>query len=253
MRNRPPIGREIVFDADPKRAHEVLNKVVELNQTVQESYLQLAALLYEVRERRYYRQLGHETFEAYLENGPGLKIRKGQYLASIQEKLVAIAKIPKEDLKCIGWRKAGAIASLPQEYFRNGKAKEWVEKAKTTVVLVLDAEIKRVKDEALGKKIDSEGPIGKKTFYLFPPQLKNVENALEISKRLSGSDKSGHNLDMICLEFNASHLEEEADRINFILDSVRRVYGVECIAVKIKGKEEVIVYGQAYAKQFSIE
>ena len=38
-----------------------------------------------------------------------------------------------------------------------------------------------------------------------------------------------------------------------MLDSIKRVFGVEIVAIKVKGDKEQIVYGKSYARKHGIE
>lgn len=151
----------------------------------------------------------------------------------------------------IGWAKAGDLTRLPPAELEPGKIEKWMDKAKTTGRAELLGEVQEAKI-ASGEKVKS--PLFTRMLFSFAKeQLKNVKLALDIAKKISGSDSVSHNLDMICLSFLADRMEEAGVKLNTVLDAVKRVYEVEVVAVKIKGKEDVVIYGGAFAKKYGID
>jgi len=115
-----------------------------------------------------------------------------------------------------------------------------IDKAETMSLVDITAEAKKIRAQQEGREVveaddptteDTSGPaeqVTRKAFRLYPAQLENILAALERAEDLSGSSKEGHNLDMICTEFNSTYAEYEeggvAQRIQFHVDSLNRLY-----------------------------
>jgi len=80
------------------------------------------------------------------------------------------------------------------------------------------------------------------TVHVTDDQRANIEKALHIAKILSDSTVDGHNLDLICTEFIASHAERGnvQDNIKFVLERLETLYGLKILAFTEKGQ---LVYG----------
>jgi hypothetical protein len=96
--------------------------------------------------------------------------------------------------------------------------------------------------EALSKNLSRE-PYVKEHFQLYAPQHENVRLALEKAKALCHSDKKGHQLDMICLDFLATNdfMGNELDKRLRYLRKIEMTLGLKLIAVDPQAKD--IVYG----------
>ena len=116
-----------------------------------------------------------------------------------------LTKIPKQQLREIGWRKAAVMAKVAR---RDGKAFDcapWVHEAKE----MPRAEFEREVEQHLTSK-ESE-PWEVIYFKVYKSQIAVIEQALETAALMLGSDKSrGYMLEMICADFLAgAKLEEQ--------------------------------------------
>ena len=245
---------------DPKRAKFVLERVDVLKKIVDSAYVELSELLWEVKERHYWKKAGFQDFEEYCDKQLQFKDRKGWYFCSIHQNLVRDAKIPKEDLKEVEWTLAAKVASLPKEAMKDGTAKKLIQKAKGMSRLELSAEVNKIKNSYAGTKKHKEVVVSHEEFYLEPDQKKNIDAAMHLARKMMqkmnkpvGQMTKAHFLDMICLEFNSSRLEEGDVKLNWILEQVERAFGVDCVAIQVKGKDEVVVHGTKTAKKYGIE
>lgn len=244
---------------DKKRVQWVLDRLDSLKKVLDEAYIEISELLFEVVGKQYYRKLEFTSFEDYCDQRLQMKDRKGWYLHSIYKNLVHEAHVPKSVLKDVEWSLAREVASLPKEELKDGKALKWLEKAKTMKHTELLAEVRKAKNKHLkdGEKRHNEEVQEEETFLLYPQQKKNVLKALELARRITqGMNKPivrSNLIDMICLEFNASRMEEGEVKLNWILEQVERVFGVECVAIQVKGKNEIVVHGKDAAKRYGIE
>lgn len=250
---------EIQRGWDPKRVTWVLTRVEELKKIVDTAYVEISKLLYEVQQKCYWRKEGFDSFENYLESKLQFKDRKGWYFVSIYKNLVVDAKVPEARLAEVEWTLAAQVASLPSEELKNGKAEKWLDKAMTKNRAELIAEVRTVKNrykEEGEAKSETEVVITE-DFYLYPDQHKNVMKALNMAREIaSGMNKpmkKGHLLDMICLEFNSGRMEEGEVKLNWILEQVERVFGVECVAIDSSKKGELVVFGNKLAKRLGVK
>jgi hypothetical protein len=90
-------------------------------------FVDLGRYLCETRAGQYWRMENLKSFDDFLEKRFPESRRKAYYLMAIHENLT---KIPKQQLREIGWRKATVMAKVAR---RDGKAFDcapWVHKAK---------------------------------------------------------------------------------------------------------------------------
>src|SRR5690606_24084108 len=77
----------------------------------------------------------------------------------------------------------------------------------------------------------------RKAFSLFQPQLENVDRAIEVAKEMANTDKEGHALDMICVDFLATN-NGVADLTGY-LKKIEKATGV--LLVAYDEKEDMVV------------
>lgn len=250
-----PVGKEL-FEVDPKKADWTLERVDTLRVQYEDLQIELAERIYEVAQGEYYRRLTnpktnepYQRFEDYCEGHLGWSLRKGRFFVSIQKNLV-LAGAGKDTLRDIGWWKAGIISALPQPERKDKKLASWLERAGRLSADELQAEVNKAKNSHLGEKRHSEEITKKETFGFYPEQAKNVETALEIAKKVSGSDVKSHNLDMICAQFVASRASEAGVKLKEQLDNLERAFKCKIVAFSEDG--EKVIYGAKVAKQYGI-
>jgi hypothetical protein len=224
-----------------------------------DDYLNLVSgeMLYEVNENAYWKDwtlkdelTGEErpyaTFEEYADIELGLKRRKAYYLTKIYKRFVVELEVDREHLKDLQWSKAKIVEPLCTKE----NVLEILDKIKTMSKTA-------VEDYAKSLKAGEEGGDATTTteaateefkimkFKLAPTQYENVETALKIAGQLSGSDKEGNQLDMICSDFVAGNagtgLQGALTNLNNSIQNLERAYGV-------KLNIESIVDEERYAK-----
>ena len=250
------VGENIL--ADPKRATEVLGRVDELSKVIKGAYVELTELLYEVAQQQYYKTLKNTAgekytrFEEYVEDRLDWKERKGRYFVSIHKNLSVEGGLSKEDLAELDWSKASQLARLPKSELNSERLGEWVERAKDMTHPELQAEVNKAKNKVEDDRQYNEEVTVKESFGFHPDQLKNVHSALDLAARITGSGVKSNCLDLICLEFNASRAEEGNVKLKEMLDTIKRVFEIEVVAVKVKGDTEQLVYGKSYMKKHGL-
>ncbi len=236
-----------------------LKRVDELVKIINQSYLELAELLFKINQNGYFRMLEgsdgemYGTFEEYVTDRLGWKGRKGYYFVQIHRDLIEGAGLNRDDLAGVDHTKAQILATLPPEEKQPEKIKGWLEKAKTTKLDDLRATVNKTRMEVEKGKVFKTDVDRTEVFHLSADQQKNVLLAIDVAKKISGSDKKGFNLDMICLDFLSGRIQESKLMASRILRRVEDVFGVSVLALKPKGDDMEIVYGEKIARQYGIE
>lgn len=242
-----PPGKNLL--ADPKRVKWTRERLTILKKMVEGAYLEFTELLYEAAQGQYFKEWGFDTFDEYIKQELDWQERKGWYFVAIQKKLVIEGKVSKEKLQKIGWSKASRLTSLPPSELTDGKAEKWVERAENRTFTELEADVRKVNAKRADKTAADieEESFERVAFQLHPAQFKNVEAALKLAQKVTGSDKRNHLIDMICLEFNGGRAEDSGAKLEHLLKNIERVYGVEIIACRASGDDYEIEHGKKLA------
>jgi hypothetical protein len=192
-----------------RRALFVLAKIDDIlaweqgtNQERDSKFVELGSYLCEVRAGQYWRLDNLSSFDQFLEKKFPESRRKAYYLMAIHERL---PRIPKKDLREVGWTKATELAKLARREGQRFESAIWLHKARS----MQTGEFKReVEKQLTGKETE---PWEILYFKVYKSQLQVIEQALETASRMLGTDKSrGYILEMICADFLAgANLETE--------------------------------------------
>jgi len=195
-------------------------------------------LLYETHKNEYWKEWvfedvdtgemrGFVSFDEYVEAELDMKKRKAYYLISIYETFVVKLGLPTEVLRDLEWSKAKELVSV----ITTDNWVELLDKIKglsVKKVQALVAELKGV-GKAGGKKEPGEATV-RISAVLHPDQAVNVQQALKLAEGMTGSDKVGNQLDLICSDFMAgsigSGLTGALERVDLIIATVKRAFGV---------------------------
>jgi len=197
-------------------------------------FVELGQHLCEVRAGQYWRLENLKCFDEFLEKRFPESRRKAYYLMAIHEKLT---RIPKQQLKEIGWRKAAEMVKVARREGEQFDCAPWVHKAKE---LPKEEFAREVEKHLTGK--DSE-PWELIYFKVYKSQLAVIEQALETAGLMLGSDKSrGYMLEMICADFlagasletgNSDALMTSLDRLLNLLPHTKRQEFVDRVRVTL--------------------
>ena len=207
---------------NPKRAQFVLTKIDEIldweqrNENERDTkFVELGRYLCEVRAGQYWRLENLKSFDEFLERRFPESRRKAYYLMSIHEHLPPEAR---KDLKTVGWTKGLELTKLARRDGRDFDCATWMHKAR----LMPKDEFKReVEKELTGKDTEPHEII---YFKIYKSQIPVIEEALETTALMLGSDKSrGYCLEMICADFLAGASLEKGNP-DILLQSVARVF-----------------------------
>src|SRR5271154_6318925 len=187
---------------DRRRALVVLDKIDEIlawektkEQERDVRFVGLGQYLCEVRAGQFWRLENLKSFDEFLAKRFPESRRKAYYLMAIHENLT---KIPKQQLREIGWRKAAEMVRVARREGERFDCAPWVHKAKQLPREEFEREVER---HLTGKESEPWEMI---YFKLYKSQLPVIEQALETAALMLGSDKSrGYMLEMICADFLA--------------------------------------------------
>jgi hypothetical protein len=217
-------GSPMAPNLDRRRALLVMDKIDEIlswektkEQERDVRFVELGQFLCEVRAGQYWRLEELKSFDQFLEKRFPESRRKAYYLMAIHENLT---KIPKHELKEIGWRKAAEMVKVAQRDGENFDCAPWVHRAKDLNREEFEREVEK---HLTGK--DSE-PWELIYFKVYKGQVPVIEQALETAGLMLGSDKSrGYMLEMICADFLAGVNIETGDSAALVL-SLDRLFGL---------------------------
>jgi hypothetical protein len=207
-----------------RRAFFVLEKIDEIlawekakEREKDVRFVDLGRYLCETRAGQYWRIENLKCFDEFLEKRFPESRRKAYYLMAVHENLT---KVPKQQLREIGWRKAAVIAKVARRDGKRFICAPWVHKAKE----MTRAEFERdVEHHLTGQETEPWELI---YFKVYKSQLPVIEQALEIASRMLGSDKSrGYMLEMICADFVAGASVDTEDS-EALVQSLDRLFGL---------------------------
>jgi len=173
--------------------------------------------LCEVRAGQYWRLDDLRSFDEYLERKFPESRRKAYYLMAIHEHL---PKIPKPDLKLVGWSKATELVKVARRDREQFDCATWLHKATE----LPKEEFKReVESHLTGRETEAWEII---YFKVYKSQLPVIEQALDTAGLMLGNDKSrGYCLEMICADFLAGAGLETGDT-NMLRLALDRLFGL---------------------------
>lgn len=231
-------------DGKSEGKHEdIRQKVLDLRDKVEESYWDLSQVLYEVYGKSYYLEWGFGSWQQYVEQELDYKLRKAQYLISIQDWFSKMNESVQDWVKKLGWTRAKELVGI----VTNENLEEWRAKVEgKTVKEIIDLIQNRpqgsddnveLKDGPSGGD-DKDIPI-RVSFKLFREQKANVDRALDLAMRMAESSKPGHAIDLICTDFLSTNAG--IDDVAGLLKKIEHQTGVKLIG--IDEKTDSVVFG----------
>jgi hypothetical protein len=178
-------------------------------------FVELGEYLCEVRAKQYWRLEKLNSFDNFLEKRFPASRRKAYYLMAIHENLT---RVPKPQLREVGWSKAVELVKVARKDGEEFDCATWLHRAKELPKEGFKTEVERY---LTGKETEPWEII---YFKLYKSRLPVVEQALETTALMLGSDKSrGYCLEMICADFLAGSATEENQSEVLVL-SLERLY-----------------------------
>jgi hypothetical protein len=221
-------------EINPRRGVFVLGKIDEILswEKTKESerdvrFVELGEYLCEVRAKQYWKLEKLNSFDHFLEKRFPASRRKAYYLMAIHGRLT---RIPKPNLREIGWSKAAELVKVARKDGEEFDCATWLHKAKELPKEDFKNEVER---HLTGKETEPWEII---YFKLYKSQLPVVEQALETTALMLGSEKSrDYCLEMICADFLAGAGTEE-NHLEVLVLSLERLY--ETLAGK--GRDQLL-------------
>ncbi len=131
-----------------------------------------------------------------------------------------LTRVPKTQLREVGWSKATELVKVARKDGESFDCATWLHRAKELPKEGFKTEVERY---LTGKETEPWEII---YFKLYKSQLPVVEQALETTALMLGSDKSrGYCLEMICADFLAGAATEE-NQAEVLVLSLERLYKI---------------------------
>jgi hypothetical protein len=258
---------EVQFAAADLEAaeNELRAKGKVLNRSIEETYWELAKVLYEVYDgvpggfrdsarevkKELFRKWGYQSFEEWCEREVGILSRSARSLRYAYwwfEIELELSEEQKDHIRNIGRSKVYLLSG----FVTNETFDSWLKKAKEMTHDELKKSIVAAKAFARGvtpqdkdmfeyaKAAESADPHAPPppehthtvTTSLYDGQFGTWEAALERAKSITGSDKTSHNLEMMCLDFLSTNdfKEPEDDKKRYIA-KMEKLTGLKIIAI----------------------
>lgn len=220
-------GQEPVQDD----AAEIRDRLKELKTRFTQTYFEFGAVLQRAYELGAHRGWGFATWKEYVESELGMSERRVQYLLSIHRWFSKVLKDHphvRQRVEHLGWSKVRLLVGVVDET----NVDEWVARAEKMTLAALEEFIKELKKG----KDPKEGAekLTTLSLRLYPEQMANVEDALELAKEIAESDKRGHLIDLICTTFKADHVFSSSPGTKMseiYLAKIEKILGVRLVVV----------------------
>lgn len=198
-----------------------------------------------------FKKWGYENFGEYCEREVGIRKRTAENLRYAYYWFAVHLNLPKSviaQLQQLGRSKVYQMAGIVNEE----NVTLWIDRAKELTHDELKKALKQAQIAKAGKSIDEEEksqepfsdsgddhPLPKPEELhtvqtaLYDGQWNTWQTALDCAKKISGSDKVGHNLEMICQDFlnnNDFGAEAKKDRTTF-LAKIEKQLGCHLVAI----------------------
>ena len=199
-------GRKGSAGGDAEEAGRLLQKAISIKNEIEGKFWEMGGILNGIFKNQYYVDYGYHDWKDFCNEVLEMKWRTATYLRDIYVKFTSLGLGP-EDCVGVGWGKLKEL--LPIVTKEN--VEHWLDvaKAKKTSVAILNARVRH----ALGKipEEDIDKLPSQLVFRLFAAQLENVERALGLARRMTGSESRSYHLEMIAAEFRATYESESEE------------------------------------------
>jgi len=219
-----------------KPSQEIRSRINTLKTIIDDSYFEMAGVLYNVYNKKLFLDWGYRDFENYVNNELDFSLRKAQYLIQIWYYFgvelgdeTVLAKISG-----LGWSKVKELCNV----VTIGNVDDWVEKAAKLSAI----EIKALAREALEKSVDGSGGEAEslvkertfsRTFKFGEEQNKTVNEALLQAGEIGRSDIPSRQLELIALNYlsNTDTKKTKGETISSYFKSLGDSHGVDLVVI----------------------
>jgi hypothetical protein len=187
-----------------EEAGKLIAKVFFIKDDIETKFWEMGEALHRIYTKQYYVDAGYASWRTFCNECLDIKDRTATYLKDIYDKFSEFP-INHDERKGVGWAKMAIL--LPIVNAEN--VKYWLDKARDrkNTVQVLNGMVKF----ALGKisKEEADKIPQVISFRIYEEQLENINRALEIARKMTGSDSRSYQLEMICAEFRATYESDD--------------------------------------------
>lgn len=226
---------------------EIRQQVIALRNQSESSCWDLSEILFKVYNENLYRSWGFTSWQDYVINELDVSVDKARLLIKLQEWFGTMTPSIQEWMKSLGWTKARRLMHVVTV----ANAAEWRDRVLGKTVAQIEEMLQAERNALAGDDITegaSDAPDDKPvkwTASLHPGQKTVVEQAIQKAKEVGHTDKIGHALSLICIEYlgnNTTVLTRDD-----MLKNIEKNIGLKIIAIKEYDEEEdEIVYGGDY-------
>lgn len=189
--------------------------------------------LAEVTDNKWYKDWGFKSFEDYVTNELGFKVRKAEILVAIFRKFCVELEIEPPRLQTIEWTKARELLPVIDK-----------ENVDDLLHKVQDMSVRQVKEmvrDMRGITSEDREKMVTMNFKFSLDQYEIVKQALSVAKGMSESDRLSHNLHLICTDF-LSTLDGQTIPLDLLLRSIESNYQIKLQVVKEVANESSPVH-----------
>ena len=197
-------------------------------------------LLCEIQEQRYFTSWGFRSFEEYIEGELKFKRRKAYYLINIYRKFVVELELDKIALLDLEWSKAKELVPV----ITKENADDLLDAIVGMTVSEVQALVKEMQADPSAVTEPDLNPDDEFTelkFTVSSTQRANINAALDMARKMVGSPKLGHCLDIMATDFQVGKItsgdeidgEEALSRIDVHLKALERTFGVKLEVTEI--------------------
>ncbi len=235
----PAVGEE------KNEAAEMLRRAVSIKTEIEGKFWEMGSILHVIFNKQFYVDYGFHDWKQFCNEVLEMKWRTATYLRDIYVKFTGLDCTP-EELVGIGWAKLKELLPIANK----ANVKYWLGEAKkkNVSIAVLNSKVR----VALGKISPEEAaklPMAL-TFRLYEEQSNNVERALELARRMTGSDSRGYQLEMVCVEFRTTYeaAEDEMTKkktVNELIEKIQGLLKVDFVGKVVDGETGDVIFKRA--------
>lgn len=241
-----------IIEGDTEKHEAIREKAKSLKVNIETKYWEMAMVLKNIFDNDLYRAWGYDSWTDYIDIELSVGKRTVQMYLQLQRWYENLPSDIQGWIQKLGWSKAknliGVVTPDNAGKWRNLVAGKTVREIED--IIKHNKEVESDSNEEptkSGKKEKLDVPDEKPSmvkFSLFDAQGDNVKRAIDKAKEITESDKDGHNLDMVCLEFlaNNTHLKDKKS----YLQQVERILSCKIVALD---ESMQIFYGSEYLEE----
>jgi len=189
---------------------------------------EIAEMMWTVKNDGIFHHWGYRNFNEYCDVELSMLYRTSQFFFNIHDKYVRdLRKILTADkngsekiaaekyhdlilskLKAVGWTKAKLLLDI----YKDNRLEEIIAEAKGMTTRELKTYVRNKIMEAKGQDVSEKTHM--MSFGLYEGQKESVLAALEMAKRVSGSEIKSNNLALICQDYVATNMIQEGEEFD---------------------------------------